>query len=116
MAIKPKKQMPANKGETGGGVRGASTGRGKLKVDKGAAKSNEKIKTEVIQSRSVRVKPGTKSNSMADAQRKSANAIATNTAAERKSGKMAETTAARVMTGKPKTTVKINSAPKKKGK
>jgi hypothetical protein len=48
------------RGEGGvGGARGGSSGSGKLKVDKGAAKENEKIKTEVIQKRSVRVIPGT---------------------------------------------------------
>jgi hypothetical protein len=32
--MKPKKQMPANKGETGGGVRGAGTGASKAKAPK----------------------------------------------------------------------------------
>ena len=62
---------------------------------------------------SVKIKPGTKAGSMADAQRKSANQAATNTAAERKSGALAKTTGSRVMTGKPKGTIKINSAPAK---
>lgn len=85
-AMKPKKQMPANKGETGGGIRSAGTG-------------------------SVRVlKPAPK------AQRALENAGSTLKTNMAKSGDAAKIAAKSVKTGAPKSTVKINSAPKKKGK
>jgi len=80
---------------------------------KKAAKKAASKATDKIAKNSVKVKPGTKAGSMADAERKIKNAAATNLATARKSGELAKATGLRVMTGKPKGTIKINSAPAK---
>jgi hypothetical protein len=87
---------------------------------KAAAKAAAKkaaAKTAKITKNSVKVKPGTKPGSMDDARRKSANQAATNTAAARKSGEMANITGSRVntnpaagRTGNERIVIKINSA------
>lgn len=81
MAIKPKKQMPANKGETGGG---APRGSGGVKVIKSAPKPQRALE----------------------------NAASTFKTGTAKDGSAAKVGAKSVKTGAPKSTVKINSAPK----
>ncbi len=81
MAIKPKKQTPSNRGETGGGApRGGS-----VRVLKPAPKAQRDLENSASKSR----------------------------AEGAKSGLSAKLGAKGVMTGSPKSTVKINSAPKK---
>lgn len=101
MAIKPKKQMPANKGETGGGAPRGGAGR-----DLGGRSGGASNLTNAIQKRSVKVVKPAPSE-----QRALENTASTFRTQARKSGLAAKIAEKTVKRGAPKATVKVNSAP-----
>lgn len=100
-----------DRGEIGGGAaKGLGARIGKMKISPSTSKPGEKIKTEVIQSRSVRTRPAN-----AVPSKKDLNAANTKDTNARKSGELAKAAAKKINVGKPKETIKIKPDAKKKG-
>jgi len=114
MALTPKKQMPANKGETGGGIaRGAGRGYGAeskvVKANRKAGDAIRKMQSETIASNSVKVRKGNPSEA------KRLNEFANKRTEDIASGARAKRESASIKQSKPAKVVKIRPDAKKKG-